>query len=154
MLFASKQKLNQMTDAALESRKGAMGIAKIIGLAMVTAGGTGGAFAGGAIALFAGASKIGVVVAFVGGAVLPIVAGIAVAVMAGAAVSRIESVMGSRPRPAAAKKQPKAEPAPATAPALANAPDLSDDFHAGVNGSVATMKPLKLKSRPEQQRVM
>jgi hypothetical protein len=153
MFFAPKQKLNQMTDAALESRKSTMAFVKSIGEAVVTAGGTFGALLGGGIALLAGASKIMVAVAFGAGAAVPIVAGVAVAVLAGARISQIEGVINSRPRVSPVKKQQKKDPASAP-PVLASAPDLGDVFHAGAKKDVTAMKPLKFKPRPQSPSVM
>ena len=152
MLFASRQKLDQMTDTALDQRHGFYQMLKGIGEGLRWLWIGGGVLCGGA-ALAMNASKLAVAVAFGAGAAVPVVVGFATVIIATLAVSQVESVQQSRPRASAAKtKDPEVKPG--AAPALANAPDLSDEFHAGVSENVTAMKPLKLKARPDQSRVM
>ncbi|MEZ0226812.1 MAG: hypothetical protein ACAH83_19805 [Alphaproteobacteria bacterium] len=153
MFFATRQKLNQMTDAALDSRKGTFKAVKKLGEALA-GGSIGGGILFGMIALLSNASKIMVAIAFGAGAVVPIVAGVVTVLFAGVELSRVEDAQSSRPRPAAKTRAPKAKPAAAAAPAVTNAPDLSDAFHAGVDAKVSAMKPLRFKRQPDQTRVM
>lgn len=153
MFFASKQKLEQMTDAALDSRKGTLDTVKKLGEGLAK-GSVGGGVLFGIIALLANASKFAVAVAFGAGAAVPVVAGIATVIFAAVELGRVEKVQASRPRAVPAKKQTAKDAAPAAAPALANAPDLGEDFHAGVKEGVAAMKPLKFKTRPQSPGVM
>lgn len=142
-----------MTDAALDSRKNTFDTVKKLGEGLAK-GSIGGGVLFGIIALLANASKFAVAVAFGAGAAVPVVAGVAIVIFAVVELGRVEKVQASRPRPAAPKKQPMNDPVPAAAPALANAPDLGEDFHAGVKGNVAAMKPLKFKTRPQSPGVM
>lgn len=152
MFFASKQKLDQMDDAALGKRHDFLETIKKIGQALPSTGLFGGIVFG-ALALGSGAAKIAVALAFVGGAAVPAIIGITVGLLASVALDSVEKVQNARPSLAIAKKK---EPAakPAAAPAISNAPDLSDEFHAGVSKNVSAMKPLKFKTRPETPSVM
>lgn len=153
MFFATKQELNQMTDAALDSRKDTFKTVKKLGEALAK-GSIGGGILFGMIALMANASKIMVAVAFGAGAVVPIVAGVVTVIFACVELERVEGTQASRPRLAAKTRAPKSKPAATAAPTVANTPDLSDEFHAGVNANVSAMKPIRFKRQPDQQRIM
>jgi hypothetical protein len=153
MIFATRKKLNQMTDAALNSRERTFEAIKKVGETLPT-GAIGCAILCGAVALLASAPKLMVAVAFGAGAAVPVVTAIVLVIFAGVELDRVESVKASRPQPAARKRAPRAKSEPAPAPAVTNTSDLSDAFHAGVEAKVSTMKPIRLKRQPDQTRVM